>query len=175
VTATVVLCVGNPFRRDDGVAPAVAGLLRGALPHGVPVVELDGEPSRIVDAWSGAGLAIVVDATRSGAAPGSVRRVEIAGGDGPCPGTAADPLPATRQASSHGASLGEAVALGRAIGRLPGRLVLYAVEAGDLGAGPGLSDPVARAVPTVAARVRADAAASLPAPAGRPAARPGVA
>lgn len=157
MTATVVLCVGNPFRRDDGVASAVAGLLRGALPEGVPVVELDGEPSRIVDAWAGAGLAIVVDAARSGTAPGSVRRVEIAGGDGADRGAAAGPLPATRQASSHGASLGEAVALGRALGRLPGRLVIYAVEASDLGAGPGLSDPVARAVPAVAARVQADA------------------
>ena len=177
MTATVVLCVGNPFRRDDGVASAVAGLLRSALPEGVPVVELDGEPSRIVDAWAGAGLAIVVDAARSGAAPGSVRRVEIAGGDGADRGTAAGPLPATRQASSHGASLGEAVALGRALGRLPGRLVLYAVEAGDLGAGPGLSDPVARAVPTVAAQVQADAAAAAPgaAPAGSRTVRPGVA
>lgn len=176
MTATVVLCVGNPFRRDDGVASAVAGLLRSALPEGVPVVELDGEPSRIVDAWAGAGLAIVVDAARSGAAPGSVRRVEIAGGDGADRGTAAGPLPATRQASSHGASLGEAVALGRALGRLPGRLVLYAVEAGDLGAGPGLSDPVARAVPTVAAQVQADAvAAPGAAPAGSRTVRPGVA
>lgn len=159
MTTSVVLCVGNPFRRDDGVASAVAKLLRGRLPTGVPVVELDGEPSRIVDAWAGAGLAIVVDAARSGATPGSVRRVEVAGGDRVERWMAVGPPPASRQASSHGASLAEAVALGRALGRLPARLVLYAVEAGDLGTGPGLSDPVARAVPTVAARVQADAAA----------------
>lgn len=159
MTATVVLCVGNPFRRDDGVASAVAKLLRGRLPTGVPVVELDGEPSRVVDAWAGTRLAIVVDAARSGATPGSVRRVEIAGGDRVERWMAVGPPPATRQTSSHGASLAEAVALGRALGRLPARLVLYAVEAGDLSTGPGLSEPVARAVPTVAARVRADAAA----------------
>ena len=49
MTATVVLCVGNPFRRDDGVASAVAGLLRSALPEGVPVVELDGEKLPVDD------------------------------------------------------------------------------------------------------------------------------
>jgi hydrogenase maturation protease len=173
VTATVVICVGNPFRRDDGVASAVARLLRGRLPTGVPVIELDGEQSRIVDAWAGAGLAIVVDAARSGATPGSVHRVEIAGGDRPERGMAVGAPPA-RQASSHGASLGAAVALGRALGRLPARLVLYAVEAGDLGTGPGLSEPVARAVPTVAARVQADAAAPRDGSADALTVRPGA-
>ncbi|HET6953975.1 MAG TPA: hydrogenase maturation protease [Acidimicrobiales bacterium] len=209
-SATVVLCVGNPFRRDDGVAAAVAGPARRALPPEVRVMELDGEPARVVEAWAGAGLAVVVDAARSGAAPGTIRRIEVptgddvagnalaagddlaggevagngrvggaglAGGDvagndlaagddlagGPTGGAG----PARRATSSHGGSLSDAVRLGRALGRMPGQLVLYAVEGGDFADGPGLSGPVARAVPGVTARLVAEVAAAGAAPGPR--------
>ena len=75
----VVIGVGNPFRRDDGVGWAVAGALE---PEVGPVVGpevgpvegtlLDGEPARLLDVWAGADHAIVVDAVRSGATPGAV-------------------------------------------------------------------------------------------------------
>jgi hypothetical protein len=48
-----------------------------------------------------------------------------------------------------GPDLGEAVELGRVLGRLPVRLVLYAVEAGDVGYGEGLSPAVAAAADRV--------------------------
>ncbi|MGH9233954.1 MAG: hydrogenase maturation protease, partial [Acidimicrobiales bacterium] len=66
-----------------------------------------------------------------------------------------------RPASSHAYSLRDAVDLGRALGRVPARLVLYTVEGRDFADGPGLSDPVASAVPEVAARVVADATAAV--------------
>jgi hydrogenase maturation protease len=149
---TVVLCIGNHFRRDDGVAFAVAERARDSLPPTVRVVELDGEPARLVDAWADADLAVAVDAGRSDAPAGTVRRIEVTDGG---------PLPATRPASSHAYSLGDAVKLGRALGRVPARFVLYAVEGLDFSDGPGLSEPVARAVPDVVARVVEDALASM--------------
>lgn len=161
MTGTVVLCIGNPFRHDDGVASAVAEDARRSLPSTVRVVELDGEPARVVDAWGGADLAIAVDAGRSGAPAGTIRRIEVT-----IDGLTIEGLvPVTRPASSHGYSLGDAVELGRALGRLPARLVLYAVEGRDFTEGPGLSDPVARAVPDVAARLVEDAVVPLEAPA----------
>ncbi len=144
MSGAVVLCIGNPFRHDDGVASAVAELARRSLPSRVGVLELDGEPARIVDAWARSELAIVIDASRSNARPGSIRRIEVG---------AHDLLPAMRPASTHGYALGDAVELGRALGRLPERLVVYAVEGTDFSEGPGLSDLVAAAVPDVVDRV----------------------
>ena len=145
----VVVCLGNPFRRDDGVAGAVADRLRPCLPAGVRLVELDGEPTRLVDAWTGADLAVVIDAARSGAVPGSVRRIEV---------TIGELVPAGRPTSTHGYSVGDALDLGRALDRMPTRLVVHAVEGADFGEGPGLSEAVAAAVPRVVAAVLADLA-----------------
>ena len=141
---TVVLCIGNPFRRDDGVANAVAERAVLALPEGVAVVELDGEPTRIVDAWMSAATAIVVDATRSGAPAGTIRRMVVDG---------KGPVPPARRASTHGYGVGDAVELGRVLGQLPERLVVYTVEGEDYSIGPGLSAAVARSVPDVVARL----------------------
>ena len=158
MTGPVVVGIGNPFRRDDGVGTAVADRLRRALPPGVRVVALDGEPARLVDAWAGAPVAIVVDAMRSGAAPGTLRRTELATTAGRDDRVdVSEPVAPARSASSHAYSLRDAVDLGRALGRVPARLVLYTVEGRDFADGPGLSDPVAAVVPEVAARVVADA------------------
>jgi hydrogenase maturation protease len=149
----VVVCIGNAFRRDDGVANAVAERAALALPESVAVIELDGEPARVVDAWTGARLALVVDAARSGDSPGTVRRIEV-DGDGA--------VPSSRPASTHGYGLGDAVDLGRVLGQLPDRLVVYTVEGEDYSQGPGLSDAVAAAIPEVVARLveEVDACAS---------------
>ena len=46
---------GNPFRRDDGIGPAVAAAIERRHLPGVRVVISDGEPSGLLEAWSGAG------------------------------------------------------------------------------------------------------------------------
>ena len=61
----VVIGVGNEFRRDDGAGPAVVARLRDLAPPGVRLVITDGEPTRLIDAWAGAALAVVVDAVRA--------------------------------------------------------------------------------------------------------------
>lgn len=144
----VVIGVGNPMRRDDGVGHAVLEQLRARPALGVRLVALDGEPTRVLDAWTGARVAVVVDAVRSAAAPGTVHVVEVTtsgGGEGDArPGV---PPPSAAPASTHGAGLAEAVALGRTLDRVPARLVLVGVEALDVGDGPELSAPVLAAVP----------------------------
>lgn len=132
----VVVGVGNPWRRDDGAGPAVAEAVRERTGRGVDVVALDGEAARIIDAWDGADLAVVVDAIRTGAEPGTVQRLDAAG-----PEPAAVP-----PASSHGLGVQHAVALGRALGRLPRRLVLVGVEGAEFGHGSRPTAAVAAAV-----------------------------
>jgi hydrogenase maturation protease len=143
----VVIGVGNEFRRDDGAGPAVVGRLRDRVPPGVELVITDGEPTRLVEAWTGAALAIVVDAVRAQPPdPGRVHRFVV---DRPVTGTG-------RAASSHGLGLDDAVRLALALDRMPGRLIVHAIEAADLAQGTGLTPPVAAAVDTVASAVLSD-------------------
>jgi hydrogenase maturation protease len=143
MTVVLVLGVGNPWRRDDGVGHRVVEEARDRLPAGADVRCVDGEPTRLLDQWEGTDLAVVVDGVRTGAPPGTIHRVDLA----------TEPLMSPRTLSSHGGGVAEAVSLGRAVGRLPHRLVFLGVEIGDTGDGEGLSPPVAAAVPEAAARL----------------------
>ena len=139
----VVIGIGNTYRGDDGVGHAAGQALMRLLP-GTEVLLLDGESTRLVDAWTGRRLAIVLDAVRRGDPPGTVHRLQV--------GT--DPLPAaSRHPSSHGAGLESAVALGQALGRNPGTVIIYGIEPADLTEGHGLSEPVAAALPNLVHRV----------------------
>jgi hydrogenase maturation protease len=137
----IVIGVGNPFRHDDGVGPAVVDLLRDKTLPGVALATSLGETDDLIDRWDGYGLVVLVDAVRAWPAhPGRVHRLAVphAGGE------------RARAASSHGIDLGQAVELARELGRLPERLVLYAVEAADVGHGVGLSAAVAEAAERLA-------------------------
>jgi len=46
-----VIGVGNPWRGDDAAGLAVARLLRGTVSPEVEVLEREGEPTGLVDAW----------------------------------------------------------------------------------------------------------------------------
>ena len=150
---SVVIGVGNEFRRDDGAGPAVIARLRDLAPPGVRLVVTDGEPTRLIDAWTGAALAVVVDAVRAEPPdPGRIHRFVV---DQPGAGTG-------RGASSHGLGLDDAIALAAALDRMPRRLIVHAIEAADLTQGPGLSPPVAAAVDAVARTVLDDLGSQPP-------------
>ncbi len=74
----MVIGVGNEFRRDDGAGPAVLARLRGRVPGGVELLVSDGEPARLIEAWAGAALAVIVDAVRAEpAVPGRLHRLVL--------------------------------------------------------------------------------------------------
>jgi hydrogenase maturation protease len=142
----VVIGVGNEFRVDDGVGPTVVAALEALVPADVRLVVSDGEPTQLLDAWAGVPLAVVVDAVAcEPSSPGSVHRTALALSVG-----------ARSLASTHGMGIPDALRLAQVLDRAPGRLIVYAVEAGDLSFGVGLTPPVAQAVPGVAARVLAE-------------------
>jgi hydrogenase maturation protease len=147
----VVIGVGNEYRRDDGVGPAVLAELSALDLDGlgdVAFVACDGEPTQLFDAWSDVPLAVVIDAVMcTPSTPGRVHRTTLAG-----------EIPVSA-ASTHGLGIPEAVRLGQALDRVPGQLVVFAVEAADIGFGVGLTDAVAAAVPSVVQAVRAELAA----------------
>ena len=145
----VVIGVGNDYRRDDGFGPLVIAGLTGRQDDdprlsGVDLRVSDGEPTRLIDLWTGAGLAVIIDAVLDdGHHAGNRHELTL---------DALDELADTQSASSHGISLGSTVALGHALGRLPGRLVVLAVSGAEFGFGQGLTPPVAAAVPAVVER-----------------------
>jgi hydrogenase maturation protease len=142
----VVIGIGNPYRRDDGIGPAVAREIERLHLPGVRVIISDGEPVSLLTAWDGAGLAVVIDAVRQApACPGRIRRLTSSQLDSDGAG-----------ASSHGFGVPYALRLGRALNRQPGRLVIIAVEGADFTAGAGLSATVTAALPAAVAAVRAE-------------------
>lgn len=145
--SAVVIGIGNEFRRDDGAGPAVVTRLRGQVPAEVGLLITDGEPVSMIEAWTGAGVAVIVDAVRAEpAVPGRLHRLVL-----DQPGNSG-----ARPVSSHGFGVDEAIGLALALDRMPGRLIMHAVEAADLGQGPGLSPAVAAAVDALAAAVLRD-------------------
>ena len=139
----VVIGVGNPYRGDEEAGLAVIQRLRPRL-TGVDVVETDGEPTRLLDAWDGADLAILVDAVHSHDAPvGHVHRFDL----GP------ERLETVRPSSSPGLGPDEAVELGRALRRLPGRLIVYGIEGHDFGEGAPITPEVVMAIDEVVERI----------------------
>jgi hydrogenase maturation protease len=129
--------IGNQFRRDDAAGLEVARRLRLAHPPGVTILEQEGEPTSLIEAWSEADEALVVDGVSSGARPGTLHRFEAAEG----------PLPAeVFKSSTHALGVAEAVELARELDRLPKRLVVYGIEGESFEVGEGLTAIVQEAV-----------------------------
>lgn len=141
----IVIGVGNGFRRDDGVGLAVAAAVASQAPPGVRVIGDVGDPCRVLDAWAGARLAVIVDAAvASPAVPGRIHRCTV------------DQLHPVTTTSSHGVDLATVFALGEVLDRLPDAVVLIAIEVADTAQGVGLSAAVAAALPKAVAAVLAE-------------------
>lgn len=142
----VVIGVGNEYRRDDGVGPIVVNLLRSNHITGIELTTSLGDTAELIDLWTGAELAIVVDAVVTDAHRiGKVHQLSLDSRNQPAGAV-----------SSHGLQLGEAVELARALGRLPDRLEFYAIEIADADYGAGLSPAVRRSAMRVAERIIAE-------------------
>lgn len=151
VVPVVIVGIGNPMRHDDGIGPAaIAQLAEGELSSSRDLVDLEtlgGEATRLMEAWRGRDQAIVIDAGRAGAEPGTIHRLTVG----------IDPLPAwANSASSHSAGLAEAIDLARVLDALPAHLIVFGVEPGDLSMGEGFSAGVESALPRLVERVLAE-------------------
>jgi hydrogenase maturation protease len=150
-----VIGVGNRWRSDDAAGLEVVARLRLVLPEAVELLEREGEPTSLIDAWRGADAVWVVDAVSSGAQPGTLHRLDAAEHE----------LPADLfRTSTHHFGLAEAVEIARAVGALPSRLVVFGIEAARLELGDTLTPEVEDAVGRAADAVRSEVLASAAAP-----------
>ena len=145
---TVVIGVGNRWRRDDAAGLVVIDALRGRVVDSVQLVESDGEPTRLLDAFELARKVVMVDAVVTGAAPGTIHRFT----DEELP----DQMGIGQ--SSHLVQLVETIELGKLLGRLPSGLVVVGIEATDFENGEGMTEPVATAIPAAVEAVVAELA-----------------
>ena len=129
----VVVGIGNPHRRDDGVGPAVAERVAAHRLSGVQVLRCAAEPAALLQAWAGADLAVLVDAA-DGEVPGRVRSCGLSD------------LRSRAALSTHDLDLAQTYELAHALGEAPRSVVVVAVDAPDTGHGPGLSPAVAAAL-----------------------------
>ena len=144
--AAVIIGVGNRWRRDDIAGIAVLDELRDRVDDTVELIESDGEPTRLIDAFERAPKVLMVDAVMTGAKPGSVHRF-------------ADTELPDRMGigqSSHLVGLIGTIELGKLLGKLPNGLVLIGIEATDFANGEGMTEAVASGVQAAAALVLAE-------------------
>ena len=128
---SVVIGVGNRWRRDDAVGLEIVDVLEERVDDSVRLVHSDGEPTRLLDAFALAPRVIMVDAVVTGAPPGTVHRF-------------------TDEDLSHLVQLVETIHLGMLLGRLPNGLVLIGIEATDFANGEGMTEAVVAAIPSAA-------------------------
>ncbi|MDO8108482.1 hydrogenase maturation protease [Isoptericola sp. b441] len=146
----VVVGLGAPDRGDDAVGPTVARVVAAELAArpvpGVEVLERE-DPTALIDVWADAAMAVVCDAVRSGAPPGTLHVVRT-GPDLP-------PLSDmhVQEAGTHDFGLASAVELARALGRLPEQVVVVGVEARSFDWSAPLTPAVAAAVPSAVTEV----------------------
>jgi hydrogenase maturation protease len=150
--SVVVIGLGNPFRRDDGIGPALVAALEPQLLPYVTVVTATRDPAVLLEAWADTDLAVVVDgALCQPSTPGRIHRY-----------TSHPRTGAPVAGNSHGFSVSEAIRLATVLNRAPQRLVLFAVEAADISVGQGLSPAVEATVPMLAEAVLHEIGASAP-------------
>lgn len=144
--AVRVLCVGSPFG-DDAIGLRAAPLLEREFdPRKVGVSCHDRPGVRLLESLEGARKVVLVDGVKSGAAPGSLHRLE---GE-------AIYRQLARHTSTHGFGLAEAIALAVRLGYAPDDLVLHGVEIDSTEADAGMSAAVEAALPRLVAAVRAE-------------------
>jgi hydrogenase maturation protease len=138
-----IIGIGNPDRGDDAAGLEAAERLRLICPPGVPVTELEGDQIRLLEVWDLDATVVLIDATCSGAEPGTVTRFNTTGA-------------LAHQFShrgSHTFSLADVIELARALGRLPRRVYGYGIEGASFAVGEPLSAPAEAGVTKVVAEI----------------------
>jgi hydrogenase maturation protease len=112
----------------------------------------NGEGARLMAAWKGATVVILINATLSGAEPGTLYRIDAV----------TQPLVSTWwRCATPAFGVAEAIEVARVLHELPARLLVYGIEGASFSTGATLSNAVARVIPDVLSQLRHDIATIL--------------
>jgi hydrogenase maturation protease len=136
---TKIICIGSPFGDDQFGAWAYEQLRTSIAPNTAQLLYLDRPGTRLIGALDGVDNLILIDAVKSGAAIGSVLRIE---GEGIYRNL-------TRHTSTHGFGVADALKLAQRLGCLPPSLILLGVEAGVTDVATPMSESMRAAFPNL--------------------------
>lgn len=137
---TLIIGVGNLYRRDDAAGISIIRKLKERVGDAVPLMEHTGEGVTLMEAWKTRGCVILVDAVSSGAAAGALHRVDAIKNELPVDWFSC---------STHNFGVAEAVELARSLDQLPRQLQVIGIEGLDFTPGEGLSAEVEKTVDQV--------------------------
>ena len=142
--AVLVIGIGNPMRGDDAAGSRVVREIRKRHLENVRTLEMDGEGTSLIEAWTGAQTVFIIDAVSSGAEPGTVEKIDAV----------REPLGGQLFArSTHAFGLREAVELARSLHRLPPRLIIYGIAGKHFSIGEEISTELRKSAVHVADRI----------------------
>lgn len=141
MTTRAAAVFGSPYRGDDAVGQLVGDELRE---RGVEVIDCHDEPTRLLHRLPDLEVVVLVDAVISGAAPGTLHRLDVV--QGRLPGS-------VRLASTHALGVGDVLALAEVLGRSAARTVLIGVEGRRFAMGAPLTPAVEAAIGGAVAEV----------------------
>ncbi|MBH0197662.1 MAG: hydrogenase maturation protease [Nitrospira sp.] len=143
-SAVRIIGLGNGLRGDDAVGLMAARRIRQAVGDPVEVIEAEMAGVDLLELMKGAHIVMLIDAARSGQAPGTIHRLDAS--TGPIGGQ-------MFPRSSHALGTVDALELARAMGVLPATVIVYGVEAGNTEAGQPLSPAVTKALDEVVEQI----------------------
>ena len=143
---TLILGIGNPILKDDGVGPRIVEDLRQHIfDPDVTLQETSLSGVNLMEMLIGFDRAIIIDAIQSGGKPGQIYRLT----------TQDFGTPQGDAFSEHNMSLFQSIELGKKLQlHMPNQVVIIAIEAKDVtDFGEGLTPDVDKAVPIVIKKV----------------------
>ena len=152
MSMTAIIGIGNPMMADDGIGPRLISELEGSVP-GVDLIDMGTGGMQLVHVLAGYGSAIIIDSADMGLSPGESRVFspeEVVS------------LKETRAYSLHDWDLMRSIEISRELGEAPEKILILAVQPGQLHMGVGLSPEVESGIPAYIDEIRESMGALRP-------------
>lgn len=137
---TLIICLGNPLMRDEGIGIRLASELSSQLSGNpkIEVLDLGTGGLTIIHAIEGRERVIFVDCAIMGEAPGTIRRFT--------PDEVLSKKIKTRY-SLHEGDLLDTLRLSQSMGECPDDIVIFGIEPREVAPGQALSEELLRNIP----------------------------
>ncbi|WEL17135.1 Hydrogenase maturation protease [Halorhabdus sp. SVX81] len=139
-----IVALGNPYRRDDGVGPALVGRLREEGLSSVDCLDLGDAGFELVHVVADYDAVVIVDAVDFGGDPGEIVVFDPA-----------DPETATGRRGTHGTDPFELLEVASRVADTNPSIRVVGIQPAETGYGDGLSQPVSDSLPAGCRTLRA--------------------
>ncbi|WEL21021.1 hydrogenase maturation protease [Halorhabdus sp. BNX81] len=139
-----IVALGNPYRRDDGIGPALVDRLREEGLSSVDCLDLGDAGFELVHVVADYDAVVIVDAVDFGGDPGEIVVFDPA-----------DPETATGRRGTHGTDPFELLEVASRVADTNPSIRVVGIQPAETGYGDGLSQPVSDSLPAGCRTLRA--------------------